>query len=135
MMAMTRWMMHAILMASMLGSVAPATWADDAKAAAKPDAKEGDKDDPIDWRKLAQALHARFLTRDFVAGLTFLNAVTEVAERADHHPDVSLTYAFVANDCRMCSRGSNGNERTLYAPGLQLGGRPQQPGIRARTPR
>jgi len=48
-----------------------------------------------DWRKLAQALHARFLTRDFVTGLTFVTAVTEAAERANHHPDVTLTYPSV----------------------------------------
>jgi len=48
-----------------------------------------------DWRKLAQALHARFLTGDFVTGLEFVSAVTEAAERANHHPDVTLTYPFV----------------------------------------
>ncbi len=48
-----------------------------------------------DWRKLAQALHARFLTGDFVTGLTFVTAVTEAAETADHHPDVRLTYPLV----------------------------------------
>jgi len=48
-----------------------------------------------DWRKLARALHARFLTGDFVTGLEFVTAVTEAAERANHHPDVTLTYPFV----------------------------------------
>jgi 4a-hydroxytetrahydrobiopterin dehydratase len=48
-----------------------------------------------DWRKLAQALHARFRTGDFVTGLAFVTAVTEAAEAADHHPDVTLTYPFV----------------------------------------
>jgi 4a-hydroxytetrahydrobiopterin dehydratase len=48
-----------------------------------------------DWRKLAQALHARFLTGDFATGLGFVTAVTEAAEAANHHPDVKLTYPFV----------------------------------------
>lgn len=48
-----------------------------------------------DWRKLAQALHARFLTGDFAAGLDFVTAVTEAAEAANHHPDVTLTYPWV----------------------------------------
>ena len=48
-----------------------------------------------DWRKLAQALHARFRTGDFVTGLKFVTAATEVAEAANHHPDVTLTYPFV----------------------------------------
>jgi 4a-hydroxytetrahydrobiopterin dehydratase len=48
-----------------------------------------------DWRKLAQALHARFLTGDFVTGLAFVTAVTDAAEEANHHPDVTLTYPYV----------------------------------------
>lgn len=48
-----------------------------------------------DWRMLAEALHARFLTGDFVTGLTFVTAVTEAAETAGHHPDVTLTYPLV----------------------------------------
>jgi 4a-hydroxytetrahydrobiopterin dehydratase len=54
-----------------------------------------------DWRKLAQALHARFLTGDFVTGLGFVTAVTEAAEQANHHPDVTLTYPYV--DLRLVS--------------------------------
>ncbi|WGW10947.1 4a-hydroxytetrahydrobiopterin dehydratase [Saxibacter everestensis] len=48
-----------------------------------------------DWRKLAQALHARFLTDDFVTGLRFVTVVAEAAEAAGHHPDVTLTYPLV----------------------------------------
>ncbi len=48
-----------------------------------------------DWRKLTQALHARFLTGNFVTGLKFVTAVGDAAERANHHPDVTLTYPFV----------------------------------------
>jgi len=55
----------------------------------------------VDWRKLAQALHARFRTGDFATGLTFVNAVAEVAEQAGHHPDLTLTYPFV--DIRLVS--------------------------------
>jgi 4a-hydroxytetrahydrobiopterin dehydratase len=54
-----------------------------------------------DWRKLAQALHARFLTGDFVTGLRFVTAVTEAAEEANHHPDVTLTFPCV--DVRLVS--------------------------------
>lgn len=48
-----------------------------------------------DWRQLALALHARFRTGDFVTGLQFVTAVTEAAEAANHHPDVTLTYPYV----------------------------------------
>ena len=48
-----------------------------------------------DWRKLAQALHARYLTGTFVSGLAFVTAIAEAAEAANHHPDVTLTYRCV----------------------------------------
>ncbi len=54
-----------------------------------------DLDHLTDWRKLAQALHARYLTRTFEAGLQFVNAVGAAAEEADHHPDITLTYPWV----------------------------------------
>jgi 4a-hydroxytetrahydrobiopterin dehydratase len=54
-----------------------------------------------DWRQLAQALHARFRTGDFATGLAFVTAVAEAAERAGHHPDVTLTYPYV--DVRLIS--------------------------------
>lgn len=54
-----------------------------------------------DWRQLARALHARFLTGGFVRGLRFVTAVAEAAEQANHHPDVTLTYPWV--DVRLIS--------------------------------
>ncbi len=48
-----------------------------------------------DWRQLARALHARFLTGNFATGLRFVTAVADAAERADHHPDLTLAYRFV----------------------------------------
>ncbi len=48
-----------------------------------------------DWRKLAQALHARYRIGDFPAGAAFVSAVAEAAEAVDHHPDLTLTYGTV----------------------------------------
>ncbi len=62
-----------------------------------------------DWRKLAQALHARFRTGDFATGLGFVNAIGEAAEQADHHPDVTLTYPCV--DVRLLSHDVSGLTR------------------------
>jgi len=59
-----------------------------------------------DWRKLAQALHARFLTGDFVSGLRFVTAVTEAAEETNHHPDVTLTFPYV--DVKLLSHDVSG---------------------------
>ncbi len=48
-----------------------------------------------DWRLLAQALHARYRTGSFTTGLAFVTAITQAAEEANHHPDVTLTYPHV----------------------------------------
>lgn len=48
-----------------------------------------------DWRRLGRPLWARFKTGDFVTGLSFVTAITEAAEAANHHPDVTLTYPTV----------------------------------------
>ncbi|TQM57412.1 VOC family protein [Humibacillus xanthopallidus] len=46
--------------------------------------------DLTDWRKLAQGLHARYLVRDFGAGVRFVAAVGEAGDALGHHPRVSL---------------------------------------------
>lgn len=59
-----------------------------------------------DWRKLAQALHARFLTGDFTTGLALVSAIGALAEEADHHPDIVLTYPHV--DVKLVSHDVSG---------------------------
>lgn len=55
-----------------------------------------------DWRKLAQALHARFAIPDYVVAASFVTAVAQAAEAAGHHPDVRLTRE--ALDVSLCTR-------------------------------
>ena len=54
-----------------------------------------------DWRKLAQALHARYRIADFKAGAAFIAAIAEAAEAAGHHPDVKMTDGVV--DVSLCT--------------------------------
>ena len=54
-----------------------------------------------DWRKLAQALHTRYLVSDYLAAARFIEAVAGAAESADHHPDIRLTYGVV--DLSLCT--------------------------------
>jgi 4a-hydroxytetrahydrobiopterin dehydratase len=51
-----------------------------------------------DWRFFTMRLHARFKTGSFVKGLELVTRITEVAEEANHHPDVVLTYPQVDVD-------------------------------------
>jgi 4a-hydroxytetrahydrobiopterin dehydratase len=48
-----------------------------------------------DWRKLAQALHARYRIADFKASAAFVAAVADLAEAASHHPDLKITNGVV----------------------------------------
>jgi 4a-hydroxytetrahydrobiopterin dehydratase len=54
-----------------------------------------------DWRKLAQALHARYRIADFRAGAAFVATVAEAAEAASHHPDLKMTDRVV--DVSLCT--------------------------------
>lgn len=54
-----------------------------------------------DWRKLAQALHARYRIADFRAGAAFVAAVAEAAEAASHHPGLKMTDGVV--DVSLCT--------------------------------
>lgn len=45
-----------------------------------------------DWRVLLGALHARFETGSFAAGLALVTAIADAAEEANHHPDLDLRY-------------------------------------------
>ncbi|MDO5682524.1 MAG: 4a-hydroxytetrahydrobiopterin dehydratase [Propionibacteriaceae bacterium] len=45
-----------------------------------------------DWRMLLDALYATFQTGSFTAGLALVQRITDLAEAANHHPDVLLTY-------------------------------------------
>ncbi|WP_439593008.1 4a-hydroxytetrahydrobiopterin dehydratase [Microbacterium sp.] len=49
----------------------------------------------IDWRKLAQGLHARYLTGGFSDGARFVTAVGEAGDALGHHPGVSVRDGYV----------------------------------------
>jgi 4a-hydroxytetrahydrobiopterin dehydratase len=54
-----------------------------------------------DWRQLFETLRTRFLTGDFATGLALTNRIGELAEAANHHPDVDLRYPHV--NVTLCS--------------------------------
>jgi 4a-hydroxytetrahydrobiopterin dehydratase len=54
-----------------------------------------------DWRQLFEALRTRFLTGNFATGLALTSRIGELAEAANHHPDVDLRYPHV--NVTLCS--------------------------------
>ena len=59
-----------------------------------------------DWRVLFITLHARFRTGDFETGLKLVKKIGKAADKADHHPDVDLSYPLV--DVRLSSHDAGG---------------------------
>ena len=55
----------------------------------------------LDWRKLAQALHARYSIPNYDVAAAFVTAVARVAEVAGHHPDLRITYGVI--DVSLCT--------------------------------
>lgn len=45
-----------------------------------------------DWQMMRDALYATYSTGGFAAGMGFVARITEAAEAANHHPDVTVTY-------------------------------------------
>jgi 4a-hydroxytetrahydrobiopterin dehydratase len=62
-----------------------------------------------DWRILFDALHARFRTDDFGTGLKLVKKIGKAAEKADHHPDIDVSYGQV--DVRLSSHDAGGVTR------------------------
>lgn len=54
-----------------------------------------------DWRKLAQALHARYSIPDYFVAAAFVSEVSQVAEADGHHPDLRLTRGVI--DVSLCT--------------------------------
>jgi 4a-hydroxytetrahydrobiopterin dehydratase len=59
-----------------------------------------------DWRVLFLKLHARFRTGDFETGLKLVKKIGKAADKADHHPEVDLSYPLV--DVRLSSHDVGG---------------------------
>jgi 4a-hydroxytetrahydrobiopterin dehydratase len=50
---------------------------------------------PDGWMEVDGALQREFRFRDFAEALAFVNRVGEVAEAANHHPDIALHWNLV----------------------------------------
>lgn len=49
-----------------------------------------------DWRAVGEHAYAVFRTGSFATGLELVNAIGELAEAANHHPDLKLGYPSLA---------------------------------------
>lgn len=67
-------------------------------------------------------LSSTFVFTDFDEAMVFVNAVAEVANEQDHHPDISISWNTVVIEC--CTHSADGTitelDRALAASIIQL---------------
>ena len=52
-------------------------------------------DDPAGWAEREAALERDFQFGSFVEAIAFVNGLAELAERENHHPDISIRFSLV----------------------------------------
>lgn len=57
------------------------------------------------WELKDNAIRKLYRFKEFMDGIRFLNRVAEMAEAADHHPDVQINYTRITFSCATHSEG------------------------------
>ena len=57
------------------------------------------------WSYSANAIHKKFTFESFMPGIEFVNRIAEAAEKAQHHPDITINYNVVAISLSTHSEG------------------------------
>jgi len=64
-------------------------------------------DDLPDWAAVDGVVHAGFVLPSYGAAAAFVSGIAEAADRADHHPDIGITYPGVVT-LSMTTHARNG---------------------------
>ncbi len=57
------------------------------------------------WSHAGKALHKKFTFKSFMPAIGFVNRIAEVAEKAGHHPDITVNYNLVSISLSTHSEG------------------------------
>jgi len=57
------------------------------------------------WSHAGKALHKRFSFKSFMPAVGFVNRIAEAAEKAGHHPDITINYNAVSISLSTHSEG------------------------------
>ena len=60
---------------------------------------------PDGWNEVRGALERRYRFKDFAEAMAFVNRLAAIAEEANHHPDVEISWNAVTVRWRTHSRG------------------------------
>ncbi len=73
-------------------------------ALSKTDIQENLKKRP-GWSYSGKAIHKKFTFKSFLPGIAFVNKIAEAAEKAQHHPDITINYNVVSISLSTHSEG------------------------------
>jgi len=57
------------------------------------------------WDHAGKALHKKYTFKSFLPAIAFVNKIAEAAEKAGHHPDITINYSVVAISLSTHSEG------------------------------
>lgn len=58
-----------------------------------------------DWTHAGKAIHRKYMFKSFPAAIGFVNKIAEAAEKAGHHPDITINYSAVSISLSTHSEG------------------------------
>lgn len=72
------------------------------------------------WKEEKDWLKKRFEFRNFAESLAFVNKVGELAEEADHHPDIKMGWGYA--EIELTTHDKNGLTRLDFSLAKQIDG-------------
>jgi len=59
----------------------------------------------LGWSYSENAIHKKFTFESFMPGIGFVNQIAEAAEKAQHHPDITINYNVISISLSTHSEG------------------------------
>ena len=75
-------------------------------------------DDLDGWTREGEAIRKTYTLDSFAAAIAFVNRIAELAQRADHHPDIDIRYDRVG--CSLSTHSQGGLTRRDFDLARQL---------------
>ena len=72
------------------------------------------------WESKNNAISKMFKFKEFMSGIEFVNKVAEIAEGADHHPDITISYTRVTFTCSTHSDGGVTDKDFKLAENIEI---------------
>jgi 4a-hydroxytetrahydrobiopterin dehydratase len=72
------------------------------------------------WEYKNNAISKMFKFKEFTHGIEFVQKVAEIAEAADHHPDIAINYTLVTFSCSTHTDGGVTDKDIKLAQNIEM---------------